>query len=164
MRFPGTISLPVDVFERTLEAAGQSFRRQGFRDIVFLGDHGGYQSSLHRAAERLNRLWAATATRAHAPEAYYQAADADFAHLLEQKGYRSDEIGTHAALADTSLTLALAPDLVRTGALAGNVKFGPADGVYGGDPHRASAELGQAGVDLIVSRTVAAIRKAVARR
>jgi creatinine amidohydrolase/Fe(II)-dependent formamide hydrolase-like protein len=33
-------------------------------------------------------------------------------------------------------------------------------GVYGGDPRRSTAALGQLGVDLIVARTVEAIRKA----
>jgi creatinine amidohydrolase/Fe(II)-dependent formamide hydrolase-like protein len=37
------------------------------------------------------------------------------------------------------------------------------DGVSG-DPRGATADLGQAGVDLIVARTVAAIRRAAARR
>ncbi|MGB6115158.1 MAG: creatininase family protein, partial [Comamonas sp.] len=36
---------------------------------------------------------------------------------------------------------------------------GPGDGVYGGDPRRASAELGQLGVDAIVARTAQAIRQ-----
>jgi creatinine amidohydrolase/Fe(II)-dependent formamide hydrolase-like protein len=40
---------------------------------------------------------------------------------------------------------------------------GVADGVYG-DPKRSTAELGRVGVDLIVQRTVAAIRKVTARR
>ena len=54
MRFPGTITVPTDVFERTVESAAESFRVQGFTDIVLLGDHGGYQDSLKvdgRAAE-----------------------------------------------------------------------------------------------------------------
>ena len=41
MRFPGTISVPEDAFERVLESAGRSFRLHGFRDIVFLGDQAG---------------------------------------------------------------------------------------------------------------------------
>jgi creatinine amidohydrolase/Fe(II)-dependent formamide hydrolase-like protein len=38
----------------------------------------------------------------------------------------------------------------------------PEQGIYG-DPRRSSAELGQAGVNVIVSKTVAAIQKATAR-
>src|SRR5262245_32944422 len=40
MRFPGTITVPEDVFRRVLESAARSFQLHGFRHIVFLGDHG----------------------------------------------------------------------------------------------------------------------------
>lgn len=46
MRFPGTITVPDDVFERTLESAAHSFKIHGFVNIVFLGDHGGYQDDV----------------------------------------------------------------------------------------------------------------------
>ena len=100
--------------------------------------------------------------RIHAVEEYYRAAGPDFARLLAKRGYRADEIGTHAALADTSLSLAIDPDSVRTDQLSAAATGGVAAGVYG-DPRRASAELGKAGADLVVEETVAAIRKAVAR-
>jgi creatinine amidohydrolase/Fe(II)-dependent formamide hydrolase-like protein len=41
--------------------------------------------------------------------------------------------------------------------------MGKAEGVDG-DPRRSSAELGREGLDLIVARTVEAIRKVTARR
>ena len=47
MRFPGTITVPEAAFEQVLESAARSFKLHGFRDIVLLGDHGGYQKSLH---------------------------------------------------------------------------------------------------------------------
>ncbi|HWY73576.1 MAG TPA: creatininase family protein, partial [Burkholderiaceae bacterium] len=80
------------------------------------------------------------------------------------RGFHDDEIGTHAALADTSLMLAIDPGSVRTELLKAGTPLGSAQGVYGGDPRRASAQLGQLGVDQIVSETVTAIRAAVARR
>jgi creatinine amidohydrolase/Fe(II)-dependent formamide hydrolase-like protein len=163
MKFPGTITVPTGTFEEILDSAARSFKAAGFRDIVFLGDHGGYQKSEQRVADRLNRGWAGTPVRAHAMAEYYRAADSGFAELLKRRGYGADEIGTHAALADTSLTLALAPGLVRLDALRAGPAPGTADGVYGGDPRRSSAALGALGVEEIVSRTVAAIRKEVAR-
>jgi len=163
MRFPGTITIPDDAFEKTLEYAARSFKLHGFRDVVFLGDHGGYQKDLAVAAQRLNREWAATAVRAHAIEEYYRASETDYGRELKSRGYRDSEIGTHAGLADTSLTLAVDPLLVRTNRLSSDNDLDRAHGVYG-DPRRASAGLGQLGIDTIVTRTVAAIRKAVARR
>jgi creatinine amidohydrolase len=57
MRFPGTITVPDDVFERTLESAAHSFKIHGFVNIVFLGDHGGYQDDIKCVVARLNRPW-----------------------------------------------------------------------------------------------------------
>src|SRR5438552_4955617 len=59
MRFPGTITVPNDVFQKTLESAARSLVLHGFRDVVFLGDHGGSQADQKAVAARLNREWAA---------------------------------------------------------------------------------------------------------
>lgn len=163
MRFPGTITVPDAAFQQILESAARSFRLHGFRDVVFLGDHGSYQKDLRIVAERLNREWAAMPVRAHAVEAYYRTAESAFTRALKSRGYRDEEIGTHAGLADTSLTLALDPRLVRSDRLQVGAKLAAAAGVNG-DPRRSSAELGQIGVDAIVAQTTDAIRKAVARR
>jgi len=163
MRFAGTISIPEAAFETTLEYAARSFRQHGFRDIVLIGDHGGYQKSLVRVAARLNRDWAATPVRVHAVEDYYQAVETDFVKALKRQGFRDDEIGSHAGLADTSLTLAVDPRLVRSEWLTRGTPPGVADGVHG-DPRRSTAAAGQAGVDLIVSRTSEAIRRDLVRR
>src|SRR6266446_6069129 len=58
MRFPGTISVPDQTFQQLLEYAARSLKLHGFRDIVFLGDHGGYQKDEQAVADRLNREWA----------------------------------------------------------------------------------------------------------
>jgi creatinine amidohydrolase/Fe(II)-dependent formamide hydrolase-like protein len=162
MRFPGTITVPDDAFEKVLESAARGFRLHGFRHVVFLGDHGGYQKSLKHVADHLNREWAKDRVRVHALEEYYHASDAGFAELLKAKGFKQDEIGTHAGLADTSLALAIDAELVRADKL-GAPTMGAADGVYG-KPNRATAALGKAGVDLIVERSVKAIRESTARR
>ena len=158
LKFPGTITVPVGPFEQTLEYAAKSFKLAGFRDIVFLGDHGGYQKADEAVAQRLDREWAGTPIRAYALTEYYRASETEFGQLLKSKGYSEAEIGTHAGLLDTSLMMATDPSLVRADML-GETK--PGDGTHG-DPRRSSAALGQIGVDLIVTRTVAAIRTATA--
>jgi creatinine amidohydrolase len=163
MRFPGTISVPEAAFETILGYAARSFKLHGFKDIVFLGDHGGYQANEKNVANKLNREWASSNVRAHAVTQYYDAAQIDFVRILKDQGFTPSEIGTHAGLNDTSLMLALDPSLVREDRLSDGSKFGSADGVYG-DPSKASARLGILGVDAIVSQTVAAIRSAVSRR
>jgi len=164
MRFPGTITIPDSTFEQLLASAANSFAVHGFRNIVFLGDHGGYQKDLQHVVAQLNRQWAGKPARAFAPPEYYEASSSGYAQILRQHGIRDDEIGTHAGLADTSLQLAVAPQMVRLERLRHAPKPGAADGVYGGDPRRSSAALGQPGVDAIVQRTVEAIRRDTAGR
>jgi creatinine amidohydrolase len=163
MRFPGTISVPEAAFETILEYAARSFKLHGFKDVVFLGDHGGYQADEKNVANKLNLEWASSNVRAHAVTQYYDATQIDFVRILKAQGFALSEIGTHAGLSDTSLMLALDPSLVREDELANLSKFGSADGVYG-DPSKASASLGILGVDAIVSQTVAAIKSAVSQR
>jgi creatinine amidohydrolase/Fe(II)-dependent formamide hydrolase-like protein len=162
MRFPGTITVSDEVFEKTLESAALSFKLHGFRNIVFLGDHGGYQGDLKASAERLNRTWASSGVQAHALPEYYRATQDEYVQFLKSRGFAQAEIGTHAGLADTSLMLALDAQLVRGETLSHAAKPSAEQGVYG-DPRRASAELGQPGVDFVVEKTVAAIRKAATR-
>jgi creatinine amidohydrolase len=162
MRFPGTITIPNDTFRSVVEYAARSFKVHGFRDIVLLGDHGGYQADARMVAEQLNREWARTPVRVHALNAYYRATQTLFIQALKLRGYRDEEIGTHAGLADTSLMLALDPRMVRSDALNTDTKPSGTDGVRG-DPRRASAELGQLGVDAIVAQTVEAIRQGTRR-
>jgi creatinine amidohydrolase/Fe(II)-dependent formamide hydrolase-like protein len=159
MRYAGTISVPEAAFEQILEGAARSFRAHGFRDIVFLADHGDDLRGEAAVAARLNAAWRGTDVRVHALPEYYRASTAGFGALLRERGFPASEIGVHAGLADTALALALTPDVVRTGALA---HAATAPGVRG-DPRHATAALGEAGAELIVARSVAAIRAATRR-
>jgi creatinine amidohydrolase/Fe(II)-dependent formamide hydrolase-like protein len=156
MRYPGTITVADAAFEGTLEGAARSLRRHGLRDVVLLGDHGGYRASLERVAAKLNREWGGAA-RVHALPEYYRAAADDFDAALKAQGFTASEIGPHAGLADTALMLALDPSQVRMEVAAARPHGAVPDGVAG-DPRRASAELGRAAVEHIVATSVAAIR------
>ncbi len=160
MRFPGTITTPEDTFEKVLESAARSFKAHGFRHIVLLGDHGSTQAGQKAVAARLNREWATGPTRVLAVEEYYRAAESEAPRLFRSRGYRESELGRHAGLTDTALTLGTVPELVRTDRLRPAREGDGGDG----DPSRATAELGRAGADLIVTRTVEAIRKSIPSR
>jgi creatinine amidohydrolase/Fe(II)-dependent formamide hydrolase-like protein len=161
MRFSGTISISDATFEALLESTARSFKQHGFHDVVFLGDHGGYQKSEVRAAEKINKEWAADGrSRALALTAYYEASQAPYIQALRERGFSDAEIGTHAGLADTSLMLAIDKSLVRMDLLAQGAKATPAEGVYG-DPRKSSSELGQLGIRSIVEHSVRAIQDAV---
>jgi creatinine amidohydrolase len=167
MQFPGTITVPTDVFERTIQSAAESFRVHGFTNIVLLGDHGGYQSSLKAVAERLNERWVSSRAILRArvfyiPE-YYQAVETTFAKELQARGFGAD-IGKHADLIDTSLMLAVDPSMVRPQQLRQASKPGASVGVYGGDPRKARATLGQLGIDAQVSAAVQAIRRVTSKQ
>ncbi|HAT33747.1 MAG TPA: creatininase [Janthinobacterium sp.] len=164
MRFAGTISIPDATFESLLEATARSFKQHGFRDVVFIGDHGGYQKNEEKVATRLNREWALDPScRAHALLDYYQVTQSGFVADLKSRGFGAAEIGLHAGLADTALSLAVDKSLVRVDALARGPKPGPSDGVRG-DPKRATAELGQLGVQRIIDTSVSAIRGYIKER
>ena len=155
MRFAGTISIPDAAFEAMLEATARSFCQHGMRDVFFLGDHGGYQKNEEKAAARVNR---GPGCRVHALSEYYAATQTSYVAELKRRGFTDAEIGLHAGLADTALTLALDPTLVRSDLLAAGA--GKAAGVNG-DPRRATAALGQLGVDRIIEASSAAIRAAL---
>jgi creatinine amidohydrolase/Fe(II)-dependent formamide hydrolase-like protein len=156
MRFAGTISIPDAAFESLLASTALSLCRHGIHDVFFLGDHGGYQKNEERAAAQVNH---GAGCRAHALTAYYDAATTGFDADLKKRGFADAEIGTHAGLADTALSLAVDPALVRPAQVAAGAQGGVRAGVHG-DPIRATAELGRIGVERIVDASVAAIRAA----
>lgn len=161
MRFTGTISISDAAFVSILESTAKSFKQHGFHDIIFLGDHGSYQKTELAAAEKINREWKSEpAFRAVALTAYYEASQGPYIQWLRGKGYSDAEIGTHAGLSDTSLTLAIDKSLVRSNLLSEGAKTSPADGVYG-DPRKASAEVGQSGLQIIIEKSVLAIQAAL---
>ena len=142
MKYPGTIGISAEAFDKTLEGAARSLRRAGFRDIVFLGDHGGYRASLDRVAQRLNREWAPSPARVHALPEYYRELP-------------------HAGRDDTAMTLAIGDGhRVRTPEVgASALQQGAAQ-----DPSGATRESGLALTQEAVDRSVAAIKKATSRR
>ena len=163
MRFAGTISVPESAFKAVIDGAARSLRQHGFVNIVILGDHGGYQPALKAVAAGLNRDWAKTTAnpaRAHFISEYYAATQTAYVKALRAQGLTDHQIGLHGGVADTALSLAIDPAMVRAGLLAAAAQEGPATGTVG-DPRGATSVLGQLGVDAVVSETVQAIRRAV---
>ena len=158
MKFPGTITVPDKVFIDMLDSASRSFKHAGFKTIVLIGDHGSYQGDLTIVADKLNAEWKSSAW-VFADRDYYNISQHQYVEALKANGAKESEIGTHAALADTSLMLAVDPSKVRSEKIANGAKLSSSDGVYNGDPKNASAKFGQLGIDLIVDGTVEAIQK-----
>lgn len=158
MRFPGTITLPDEVFMKVTEYAARSFKVSGFRDIVLIGDSGGNQKGLQAVAGMLNKQWEKSGVRVHFIPDYYSGDSFDA--WLKRQGETSRDIGTHAGIADTSQLMAVAPNLVRTDKLApgGDPRI---TGVSG-NPARASVAYGRKGLDLRISAAVVQIQKLIA--
>src|SRR5437667_5302465 len=53
-KMPGSIALPADLFQKVNEAVVDSMAKNGFKDIVVLGDHGGGQAELGKLAEAMD--------------------------------------------------------------------------------------------------------------
>jgi creatinine amidohydrolase len=157
MRFPGAITLPNEYFMKLLEYAARSFRVNGFKNIVFIGDSGGNQAGMKEVAELLNKEWAGSGVRIHFVPEYYSGNGFD--EWLMSRGEKKEDIGTHAGITDTSQLWALDAKQIRKD------KFAPNGGFEGsgvtGNPTRASVEYGKKGLELKIDVTVARVKAMV---
>jgi len=151
--FPGTVSLGHEALSSVLLEYGRSACRWAAR-LLFVNGHGGNVPTLTRAVDRLRYE-----TRDAAWLACVPAPDAGV------------PLDAHAGRVETSLMLAIAPDLVRAdraaagatapwpelldGMRAGGVVAVSPNGVLG-DPAGASAEEGRRVLDGMVAAAVAA--------
>jgi len=160
MRYPGTISLPDDVFFKVTEYAARSFRANGFKDIVLIGDSGENQKALQSAASLLNKEWAKTDVRVHFVSEYYK--ESPFREWLQGQGEKREDIGTHAGIVDTSQLMAVNPNGIRSDKLAS----GGDRNVTGatGNPARANVAYGKKGLEMKIEAAVAQIRKSIAAK
>jgi creatinine amidohydrolase len=140
--YPYTLDLPQEPIERLYESALTEFANMGFRVILaFTGHFGLAQTlSLKRAACRAMQAYTNTQD---SPVAILPLTEYD---LTTDLGYDGD----HAATGETSLMMAVRPDLVRLEAVAAEA---PLEGIIGEDPrHRASAAYGKQLLEAIVER------------
>lgn len=157
MRFPGAITLPNEYFMKLLEYAARSFKVNGFRDIVFIGDSGGNQDGMKQVSELLNKEWAGAGVRIHFVPEYYRGSGDSFRDWLIGQGEKKEDVGNHAGITDTSQLLAIAPQHIRKDKLADRGGF-EGSGVSG-NPTRASVAYGKKGLELKVDRTVGRVRE-----
>jgi creatinine amidohydrolase len=104
LRYPGTLTTSAETLLALLEDIGASVARAGVRRLVFCNSHGGNVPVLETAARRL-RI-------AHSMLVVCTA----WARMARPQALRDPVEGTwgiHAGREETSLMLALAPDLMR---------------------------------------------------
>jgi creatinine amidohydrolase len=138
MRFPGTITIPEDAYEKVLESAVRSLKNSGFLDIALIGDSGGNQAGQKAVSELLNREWAATNVRVHHISDYYPGRGDDIAAA---NGMTKEAIGSHAGSQDTTSLMYLNPGMLRFDKFT----LGKANDGQGhvGDPRSGSALIGK---------------------
>ena len=160
MRFPGSISLPAEHFMKVAEYAARSFKVNGFKDIVLIGDSTPNLKPLATVAALLNKEWKGSGVRVHFAERYFHGHGFD--EWLKSQGVTREEIGTHAGISDTSTLMAINPKWIRMDKLAqgGDPKV---TGVSG-NPTRSSVAYGKMGLELTINAAVAQIRELVAAR
>jgi creatinine amidohydrolase len=109
MSLGGTLTLDLTTFFSLVRGIVRSAVRSGFRRILILNGHGGNITAL-------NALTAELTTEMKVPIAvttYWLLAEGEFAEILEQQS-----TVLHACEAETSMLLALRPDLVDMAKLA----------------------------------------------
>lgn len=111
LSFPGTISLRPDTLRAVCLDYADSLSGHGFRRICFVPTHGGNFSVLEEALPELNETVAPeAAVRAFTD---LEAVVALWRRVAEEAAGLGSRVGGHADVAESSITLALRPDLVR---------------------------------------------------
>jgi creatinine amidohydrolase len=160
----GTVTVGFDAFRAVVAGVVESVVRQGFGRVLVLNGHGGNAAALTVIANELGeRLDAVVVTAT-----YWNLAAAEIADALDrQDGIR------HACEGETSMLLALAPELVRLDRLddavgppgfgrPGSSRYRPFAALSGvgvvGDARSATAAKGERLLDAAVGGVVALLR------
>jgi creatinine amidohydrolase len=146
--YPYTLDLPREPVEWLYEIALTQFAKMGFRVILAFTGHFGLAQTLALKRAAVKAMQACADTQGCkdmqcCPAAILPLTEYD---LTTDLGYDGD----HAAQGETSLMLAVRPDLVRLEAVAAE---SPLEGIIGEDPRgRASAAHGAQLLEAIVER------------
>jgi creatinine amidohydrolase/Fe(II)-dependent formamide hydrolase-like protein len=158
MKYPGTISLTEETYERLLTDICASLRAHGFEHLVLIGDSGGNQAGMKAVAARLNTKWAGGKTRVHFIPEYYDYPGVT--KWLEQQGVKQKPEGLHDDFAITAIMMTVDPTTVRMKQRLAADKF-RINGVELA-PAEKTIEWGKKIVEFRADATVKAIRKAIA--
>ena len=167
---PGTIGLTGPLFAAINEQVAEQLIKNGFKNVVLMGDHGGGQKELGELARKLDAKYAPEHRVVFCDEVY-EKAQGDFNKWLAANGY---PVSSHAGIPDTSEMLYLGGDkgwvrkeLIPTAVGDPMRKPGePRDpnakrvnnGIQG-DARRSTAELGKKAFDMKVDYAVRQIHE-----
>jgi creatinine amidohydrolase len=157
MRFPGSVTLPPEVYASVARGVAQSALSAGFKVVALMGDHGGGQAELAKVAKELDAQHRKEGVRVlYIGDLYYKS-DTDLKDWLEKHNLPHD---VHAGMWDTSPLLYLE----KPGQWIRKDKFAEATEANGvtGTPALATPEIGKAFIDIKVDNAVKQIRALMA--
>lgn len=160
MKYPGSISLTEETYQRLLTDICASLRANGFTDIVLIGDSGGNQKGMKEVAERLNAKWKGGKARAHFVAEFYDYGAV--AKWLQQQGIKQTDEGLHDDFAMTAQMMAVDPTTVRMKQRLATGKF-TINGVELA-PAAKTIEWGKRIIDFRGEATAKAIRQTIGAR
>jgi creatinine amidohydrolase len=105
---PGTIGLTAPLFGQLNEQIAEQMIKNGFKNVVLMGDHGGGQKELGEVAKKLDEKYASQGIRVVYCDEVYEKANGDFDKYLAANGM---PLSSHAGIPDTSEMLYLGGDL-----------------------------------------------------
>lgn len=160
MKYPGTISLTEDTYERLLTDICASMKTHGFEQVILLGDSGGNQKGMKAVAEKLTKAWMGGPTRVlYIPEFYNYG---EVGRWLVTQGIKQKSEGLHDDFAITAIMMTVDPNSVRMKQRLAADKF-RINGVELA-PVEKTIEWGKKIVDVRAETTIQAIRKAMAAK
>jgi creatinine amidohydrolase len=173
---PGTIGITAETFKEINKEVAEQLIRNGMKNVVIMGDHGGGQKELADVATELDAKYAPQGIRVVYCEDAYKKSNDDYDAWIAKKGLSP---GGHASINDTSEMMYLEPTpdaWVRQDKLPEAVgekrvrtvppaphdpNRAPGNGVSG-DGRASTAEIGKYGYDIHVSESVGQIKQLLA--
>ncbi len=157
---PGTIGLTGPLFAEVNERIAEQMIKNGFKNVVLMGDHGGGQQELGDVAKKLDAKYSSQGIRVVYCSDVYTKATEELDKWLKANNIPG---GAHADNKDTSSVIYLGRDKgwVRMEEIpnaVGDPKERPGNGISG-DARQSTAELGKRVVDTKVELGVLQIRQ-----
>jgi creatinine amidohydrolase/Fe(II)-dependent formamide hydrolase-like protein len=154
MKYPSTISVTEETYQRLLTDICASFKTHGFKRIILIGDSGGNQTGMKAVAETLNAAWKGSPRVLYVPEYYDYAGATAWA---AKQGIKEQPEGLHDDFVMSAQLLSIDPKTIRMEQRikAGTFKINGVDLA----PAEKTIAWGKKIIEYRAEQTVAAIRK-----
>lgn len=174
LAFPGSLSIPEEVFIGTVLAYVRSLAPHGFDTFVLFSSHGGNFVPLENAAHRLRQEFGPRGVRivAYAGMAALQDLMRVMGGVAAEMGLPQDVDAIHADVTETSIMMARHPHLVAADRLepgflgrvdpqeifARGMRAITPNGIFG-DPTRATPQMGEVLIERLAEHLAALVRR-----